>query len=147
MSRRNKRTRSWPEDGSTTNKKFPGKLISFKSKHKRACVPAIAGSVRGVEGRILQASDINSNAAVRSGHSAVTPAVSTGCCSSTSPAAFDRTPLLFLYDCETTGLNCRYDHIIEIASVVLVPDNAAASVTKSDFSSLCYTSRQSKPGG
>ena len=103
------------------------------------------GSVRGVEGRILQVSDINSDTGVRSGHS-VSPAVSTGSRSSTAPAAFDRKPLLFLYDCETTGLNCYEDRIIEIASVVLVPDNAP-SITQAKFSSLCYTSRQSNPKG
>ena len=97
----------------------------------------------------MQVSDINSDTAVRSAGHSVSPAVSTGSCSSTVPAAFDRKPLLFLYDCETTGLNRYYDHdhIIEIASIVLVPDNAPASITKSEFSSLCHTSRRSDPGG
>ena len=116
-------------------------------------MPAIAGSVRGVKARtdrVLQVSDINSTHTVRSAGHSVSPAVSTGGCTSTAPAAFDRRkPLLFLYDCETTGLNCYcdHDHIIEIASIVLVPDNAPASITTSEFSSLCHTSRRSNPGG
>ena len=95
----------------------------------------------------MPVSDINIDTAVRSGCHSVPPAVSTGSCSSTAPTAFDRKPLLFLYDCEATGLNCYCDHIIEIASVVLVPDKAPASITKSEFSSLCHTSRRSDPGG
>ena len=109
---------------------------------------ATAGSARGDEVRTpLQVSDTNSDATVRSAGHPVSPAVSTESCSSTAPAAFDQKPLLFLYDCETTGLSCYNDHIIEIASIVLVPDNAPASITKSKFSSLCHTSRQSNPGG
>ena len=60
---------------------------------------------------------------------------------------FDGKPLLFLYDCETTGFSYYgSDRIIEIASTILVPDNVP-DITDSEFSSLCYTSRQSNPKG
>ena len=48
--------------------------------------------------------------------------------------------MLFLYDCETTGGSHYNDHIIEIGSVVIVPDNL--SVTQTEFSSLCHTSHR-----
>lgn len=54
--------------------------------------------------------------------------------------------LLFFYDCETTGLSHYEDHIIEIASEVIVPDDLS-SITKTEFSSLCHTSRLSNPTG
>ena len=51
--------------------------------------------------------------------------------------------LLLLYDCETTGLSHYVEHIIEIASVVIVPDNS--TITQTEFSSLCYTPRHISP--
>ena len=48
-------------------------------------------------------------------------------------------PLLFMYDCETTGGSHLQDHIMEVGSVVLVPDGV--SITTTEFSSLCHTSQ------
>ena len=48
--------------------------------------------------------------------------------------------LLFLYDCETTGGSFHNDHIMELASVVIVPDDI--SISKPSFTSLCHTSRR-----
>lgn len=47
--------------------------------------------------------------------------------------------LLFFYDCETTGGSCHNDHIMEIASVVIPPDDV--NISKPHFASLCHTSR------
>ena len=47
--------------------------------------------------------------------------------------------LLFFYDCETTGGSCHKDHIMEIASVVIAPDDV--NISKPEFTSLCHTSR------
>lgn len=49
-------------------------------------------------------------------------------------------PLLFFYDCETTGGSHHQDYIMEIASEVLLLDNI--TITKSEFASLCHTSRR-----
>ena len=49
-------------------------------------------------------------------------------------------PLLFMYDCETTGGSFYIDHIMEIGSAVIAPDGV--SITNHEFSSLCHTSRQ-----
>ena len=51
----------------------------------------------------------------------------------------DGDPLLFAYDCEATGGSFYADHIIEMAAVVIAPDNA--TVTETSFSQLCKTSR------
>ena len=51
----------------------------------------------------------------------------------------DSEPLLFFYDCETTGGNYNCDHIIEVATTVVVPDGLR--ITSTQFSSLCHTSR------
>ena len=48
------------------------------------------------------------------------------------------TPLLFFYDCESTGGNVHYDHIIEIAAEVVGPSKPF--ITEKSFSELCYTS-------
>ena len=64
------------------------------------------------------------------------PSVSTGSLQNTN--SLNRKQLLFLYKCETTGLSHYDDHIIEIASVVIVPDSLTISQT--EFSSLCHTS-------
>lgn len=48
--------------------------------------------------------------------------------------------LLFLYDCETTGGSFHNDHIMELASVVIAPDDI--SISKPSFTSLCHTSRR-----
>ena len=42
--------------------------------------------------------------------------------------------LMFLFDCETTGGSHYSDHIIEIASTVIIPDNT--SITTVEFSSF-----------
>ena len=47
------------------------------------------------------------------------------------------TPLLFFYDCESTGGNVHDDHIIEIAAEVIGPSKPF--VTGKSFSELCYT--------
>ena len=62
---------------------------------------------------------------------------------SSSAIPLDRKQLLFLYDCETTGGSHYDEHIIEIASVVIVPDNL--SFTKTEFTSLCHTSHRIHP--
>ena len=48
-------------------------------------------------------------------------------------------PLLFMYDCETTGGSFYQDHIVEIGSVVIAPDGV--SISNEEFFSLCHTSR------
>lgn len=48
-------------------------------------------------------------------------------------------PLLFLYDCETTGLSIYNDHIIEIAAEVV---NCPVTYSNDSFSSLVKTSRR-----
>ena len=58
---------------------------------------------------------------------------------SSSTISLDGKHLLFFYDCETTGWSHHNDHIIEIASSVMVPDNVSVSTT--EFSYLCRTSR------
>ena len=49
-------------------------------------------------------------------------------------------PLLFIFDCETTGGNHLQDHIIEIGSLVLIPNGVSISTV--EFSSLCHTSQE-----
>ena len=51
----------------------------------------------------------------------------------------DGKPLLFFYDCETTGGSYHRDHITEVAAVVEVPDGVHINTT--EYSSLCHTSR------
>ena len=78
----------------------------------------------------------------------VTPIVSTRnflTSSATTPLDDGRKQLLFLYDCETTGGSHYEEHIIEIASAVMAPDEL--SITKMEFTSLCYTSRRIDPIG
>ena len=48
-------------------------------------------------------------------------------------------PLLFIYDCETTGGSFYQDHIVEVGSMVIAPDGV--SIHNDEFSSLCHTSR------
>ena len=48
-------------------------------------------------------------------------------------------PLLFLYDCETTGLSIYNDHIIEIAAEVV---DCPVMCSNGTFFSLIKTSRQ-----
>ena len=50
----------------------------------------------------------------------------------------DGKPLLFMYDCESTGGSIYQDHIVEMAAVVLAPDDVIISETS--FSQLCKTS-------
>ena len=64
--------------------------------------------------------------------------VSTGSLQSSNPP--NRKQLLFLYDHETTAWSHYVEHIIEIASAVIVPDNS--NITQTEFSSLCHTSRR-----
>jgi len=51
----------------------------------------------------------------------------------------DGDPLLFAFDCEATGGSFYVDHIIEMAAVVIAPDNVI--VTETSFSQLCKASR------
>ena len=51
----------------------------------------------------------------------------------------DGKPLLFFYDCETTGGTYHRDHITEVAAIVAVPDGV--HFTNTEYSSLCHTSR------
>lgn len=53
-------------------------------------------------------------------------------------SSHDASPLLFLYDCESTGLSIYNDHIIEIAAEVA---NCAVPYSNSSFTSLVKTSR------
>jgi len=46
---------------------------------------------------------------------------------------------MFLYDCKTTGGSHYSDHIIEVAATVIVLENV--SITTTEFSSLCHTSK------
>lgn len=48
-------------------------------------------------------------------------------------------PVLFLYDCEATGGSIHKDHIIEVASLVIEPEDT--SVSEKSFSALCRSSR------
>lgn len=78
----------------------------------------------------------------------ISPDVSTGnllSSRSRSTISPDGKQLLFFYDCETTGLSYHCERIIEIASAVIVPANV--SITKTEFSSLCYTSHRINPKG
>ena len=59
--------------------------------------------------------------------------------STTDPILDNGKPLLFFYDCETTGGSHLRDHIIEVGSVVEIPEGA--SITTAEFSSLCHTSQ------
>jgi len=49
------------------------------------------------------------------------------------------TPLLFIYECQTTGGNIHDDHIIEVAAEVIGTEKEF--VTVKSFSELCYTTR------
>ena len=51
----------------------------------------------------------------------------------------DAKPLLFLYDCESTGFSIYNDHIIEIAAEVV---NSPVACSNGTFSSLVKTSRR-----
>ena len=44
--------------------------------------------------------------------------------------ANDSEPLLFFYDCETTGRSYHRDHIIEVAATVVVPDGLHITSTQ-----------------
>ena len=59
--------------------------------------------------------------------------------SATDPNLDNSKPLLFFYNCETTGGSHLQDHIIEVGSVVEIPEGA--SITTAEFSSLCHTSQ------
>jgi len=53
--------------------------------------------------------------------------------------ARNETPLLFIYECQTTGGNIHDDHIIEMAAEVIGTEKEF--VTVKSFSELCYTTR------
>ena len=59
--------------------------------------------------------------------------------SPTDPTIESGKPLLFLYNCEATGGSHLRDHIMEVGSVVLIPDGV--STTTTEFCSLCHTSQ------
>lgn len=57
----------------------------------------------------------------------------------------DAHPLLFLYDCETSGLSIYNEHIVEIAAMVVgVP---LSSVSSPKYSSLIHTPRNIPKAG
>ena len=49
-------------------------------------------------------------------------------------------PLLFMFDCETTGLSIYQDHIVELAAQVVVPEGASLGTT--EFTTLCYIAQR-----
>ena len=57
----------------------------------------------------------------------------------TGPTIENGKPLLFMYDCETTGGSHLRDHIMEVGSMVSIPDGV--SISNAEFSSLCHTSQ------
>jgi len=57
----------------------------------------------------------------------------------TDPIVERGKPLLFIYDCETTGGGHLWDHIMEVGSVVSIPDGV--SISNTEFSSLCHISQ------
>ena len=59
--------------------------------------------------------------------------------SATDPTIDNGEPLLFIYDCETTGGSHLRDHIMEVGSVVVAPEGV--SMSRPEFSSLCHTSQ------
>ena len=59
--------------------------------------------------------------------------------SATGPTIESGKPLLFIYDCETTGGSHLRDHIMEVGSLVSIPDGI--SISNTEFSSLCHTSQ------
>ena len=66
--------------------------------------------------------------------------------SSTIPPT-DRKQLLFFYKCETTGGSHYEEHIIEIGAAVIVPDHLTSTITSTEYSTLCHTSRRIDPNG
>lgn len=56
----------------------------------------------------------------------------------------DAQPLLFLYDCETTGFSIYNDHIIEVAAMLV---NCPVAYSNDTFSSLVKTSRRIPAAG
>ena len=55
-------------------------------------------------------------------------------------------PLLFFYDCETTGLSIYNDHITEVAAKVVFQDNPPP-ISKPTYSSLVRTTRRIPAAG
>ena len=96
---------------------------------------------------VHEISDSNSDDITNGPDPPVTPIVSTrNLLTSSSTTPFDNEKqLLFLYDCETTGGSHYEEHIIEISSAVMAPDKL--SITKMEFTSLCYTLHQIDPIG
>ena len=58
----------------------------------------------------------------------------------------DAKPLLFFYDCETTGLQIYYDHITEVAAEVACQDYTLSNYP-STYSSLVRTNRHIPAAG
>ena len=93
---------------------------------------------------VYEISDSNTDDATNDASCPGSPIISTEhLLTSSSAIPLDGKQLLFLYDCETTGGSHYDEHIIEIASVVIVPDNL--SFTKTEFTSLCHTSHRIHP--
>ena len=89
---------------------------------------------------VYEISDSSSDDTTNDTSSSAPPIIPTeNLLTSNSAIPLDGKQLLFLYDCETTGGSHYDEHIIEIASIVIVPDNL--SFTKTEFTSLCHTSR------
>jgi len=58
-----------------------------------------------------------------------------------APATNSRSrSLIFIFDCETTGLSIYQEHMVELAAEVLVP--SGVTISRTEFSSLCYTARR-----
>ena len=53
-------------------------------------------------------------------------------------------PVLFIYDCKVTGVNIYKDHIIEVALLVIEPNDVSVSIAS--FSLLCRSCHICKIG-
>ena len=62
----------------------------------------------------------------------------------TSPTIENDKPLLFIYDCETTGGSHLQDYIVEVGSMVSIQDGVSISNAES---SLCHTSQHTARQG
>ena len=59
----------------------------------------------------------------------------------------DAYPLLFFYDCETTGFSIYNEHITELAGKVVAVGAPSSAISQPSFTSLVHTARHiSKPG-
>ena len=127
----------------STNKQFV--------KDEKALSDAHSGGYSGFkESEIIIISDSDTNDtsddSLCSNLPAISPIGNLLSSGSTIPPT-DREQLLFFYKCETTGASHYEDHIIEIGAAVIVPDNLTSSITTTEYSTLCYTSRPISENG